>query len=173
MIKLLSITFFEWDIGIVYVAYDEKYEESTNWKYILFSKGSMVEELSRHPQIISDVINKNQNQEKVFSQGVHILIFEAVFLTAAMIISFWFFFSRSFTLLKRVYLKGAKHSILTLVPVIERLIWWGIPCLAGMLISKQIIPCNSELTRFFYSIPVFYCGIFAVVVWIYDYIRAR
>lgn len=160
-------------IGIVYVAYDEKYVESTKCKYLIFSETSLAKELSEHPQILSGVINKNKNQEEVLSQGIHILIFETIFLAVAMIISFQVFFSRSFALLKRLYLKGEKQSILTVIPLLERLIWWVIPCLIGMMVNMQIIPCNSELTKVFYLIPLLYAAFFVVAVWIYDCIKTH
>lgn len=161
------------DIGIVYIGFDEEYVNSTNCKYLLFAKESMVDVLSQYPQIISGIVNKSQNQSKVFSQGIYIFAFELFFLIAALMASIYFFFSRSFIPLRRLFLKGTSRSTLVKIPLTERLIWWFIPCGIGVLISSFFIPCNSNLTRGYYIIPLAISIIFIVLAWIHDLIKAH
>lgn len=161
------------DIGIVYVGFDENYVNNTKCKYIMFSRDSQAEMLSEYPQIISEIINKSNNQSFVFKQGVYVLIFEAIFVISAIVLTNVFFFSKSFEPLKRIYIKGEPRSILVKIPFLERFILWGIPCSTGLLVSMIFLPCISEFTKYYYFIPIFLSIIFLIIMTIHDFVRTH
>lgn len=159
------------EIGVVYVGYDRDYVESTNCRYILFSEKSQAEILSSYPQIIAGLINKNENYARVLNQGIPVLMFEVFFLFAAIALSSYFFFFDSFKALRCLFLKGESRHILTRIPLIERLVLWCLPCFLSVWVSIQFMPCNSELTKRFYAIPLIIGVFYAVILWIRDQIR--
>ncbi len=161
------------DIGIAYVGYNENYVRNTNCKYILFCRESQTELLSKYPQVLSGLINKSQNKSFVFEQGVHILIFETIFIVFAMILVNLLFFSKSFEPLRRIYIKGSPRSILVKIPFWERIILWGIPCGVSLLINNIVLPCNSELTKYYYFIPLFMSLLFLIISTIHDFIKTH
>ncbi|MCR4781606.1 MAG: hypothetical protein K5851_02490 [Lachnospiraceae bacterium] len=161
------------DIGIVYVGYDRDYVESTNCKYILFSKESQSQMLAEYPQVISGLLNKSESISNVFNQGVYALIFELIFLIGSIVLCNYFFFSKSFGILRRIYLKGYSRAVLTRMPFVERFIFWCAPCCLSIIVSNLFVPCNSELTKYFYMIPVSVSLIFIVFLWIHDSIKTH
>lgn len=161
------------DIGIVYVGYDRDYVESTNCKYILFSKESQSQMLAEYPQVIIGLLNKSESISNVFNQGVYALIFELILLIGSIVLCNYFFFSKSFGILRRIYLKGFSKAILIRIPFVERLSFWCTPCFLSILLSNIFIPCNSELTKWFYIIPASVSILYIAFLWIHDTIKAH
>ena len=161
------------DIGMVYLPYSEEYEKNTNSKYTLFSENSAAELLTPYTQIIDGVINKSESYENVMGQGTHILIFELLFVVAALYFANSIFFKKSIPALRRIFLKGANKGILVWVPFLEKLIFGLLPVIITCWISSVFIPCNSKLTMLFYLIPTCAVILFAIATCIRSLIMYR
>lgn len=161
------------DIGIVYLGYDGYYESNTQCKYIAFSKHSEAEILSEYPQIIDTVINKSDNEDYVFQQGLYILLFQSIFVIIAIILAFMGFYVKSNNLLKRCYLKGMKKIALIWMPFLEKILFAEIPAIIMILAISYCIPMKSMLSRMYFVIPVFLIGVFCVGTVIVEMIKVR
>ena len=151
------------DIGISIVGYDGQYLSNTNNKALCLSKDSMASEISLHPQLLDRVINKASSYEKVFTQGIHILVIEFVFVLAAMFISELFFFRKSSPRLKRIFLKGAETKKLVSIPLFEHLLFGLLPMVLTIILEMKFIALNSIFTFVYYiealAIVVCFCAI--------------
>lgn len=159
-------------IGIAYVGYDEEYINSTKYKCALFASESKSIVLAEYPQVISTIINKSDNYDSVFGQGVFILLFDILFVISILVICEYFFFSNSFRSLKRLYLKGYSKKNLVRVPLMERVVFLILPAAIGASISMYIMPCNSKLTICYYSISAVLCLFYVVVCCVRDLFRS-
>ena len=79
-------------VGVVFLGFNEKYSNSTNSKYLVFSVQPIAKELSAYPQIINAIINKSELISKMSSQGLAALIFTILFTSAAIYLSQLVFF---------------------------------------------------------------------------------
>lgn len=160
-------------IGQVVIGYDSGYEESAKCKYLVFSNISRSDELSAKSQIINRVINKSENYEYVFKQGLFILFFELFAVVAAFIIGWNAFFSNSFLLLRRNFLKGYSKRSLVAIPVAESaVITFGNILLLERAIAV-FIPPVSLLGRVYYSIPMIAALLFLIYILIHSMMRAK
>ena len=148
------------DIGIVFLGFDEEYKTNVKSKYIAFSKESETEILSTYPQIINSVISKAENERYVFSQGKHILVFQTVFVSIAMVLSYIFFYAKSGKLLRRCYLKGLKKSALVWLSFMEKIVFSLVPAILTIWGISKRISSHSIITKLFFMIPVVIISIF-------------
>ena len=161
------------DVGIIFLGYDADFETNVLCKYITFSANSEAEKLSEYPQIINSVINKAENEEYIFRQGIPILVFQGVFTVIAMVLGYLLFFSRSERLLVRCYLKGMKKSCLVGTLFFERIVFIALPAVITLLGISRLIPVSSMLTKIYFAIPVFVICVFCVAAICKELIRTR
>ncbi len=149
------------DIGMVFYGFDLQYKENTNCKYVVYSQNSLAEDLSNFPQIIDGVVSKSENYDYVFWQGAHILLFELFFVLCGILIAHKVLFCKSNALLKRCFIKGMKHSMLRVIPFVERLAILCVPCSLIVTIFGSAIPMDNVFSIYYFTIPilltVFYC----------------
>lgn len=142
------------DVGVAFIDTDVDYIENNNCKYILFSKKSQAEYLSDYPQVINEIINKRDNSSYVFNQGLSALFFILVISVGAIILIKMILFSKSYVIIKRLYLKGISKSNLVIAAIIEKTAFTIIPILILELTMSIFIPNNSMITTLYYSIPL-------------------
>ena len=160
------------DVGVVFLGFNENYASSTKGKYILFAEKSKADELAVFPQIINEVINKSMNNDYVSSQGAAALIFGALFSLVSVILAQIAFFSKSWMLLYRCYLKGMRRSLLSTIPLLERLGFCLLPCIAAQYVAASAIP-DSSITRVYRIIPISICGLFCIIMFAVDSLKLR
>ena len=160
------------DIGVVFLGFNEKYAVNTNGKFILFAEKSKAEELSIFPQIIKNVINKSECIKTVSSQGTAVLIFEALFAIASVILTHMIFSSKSYLPLYRCYLKGMKRLFLIAVPFMERLTICLLPCVVIQYVVASRIP-DSSVTTEFRIISIFITGLYCIIMLVKDLFKLR
>lgn len=156
------------DIGVVALGYDEEYEKEVQCKYALFSEHSASDVLSGFPQIIDSVIKKSDNIKSVVEQGRHILVFQALFCAAALLVGHISFFSKSKKLLRRCYLKGMKRNWLVVVPLVERVLFGVIPGLLVTLAFFAIISAHSQMRTMFALLPSLIWFLYCLVMFCVD-----
>ena len=160
------------DVGVVFLGFNEEYASSTNGKCILFAEKSKADELAIFPQIINEVINKSVSNDYVLSQGVAALIFGALFSLVSVILAQIVFFSKSRMPLYRCYLKGMKRSLLPVIPLLERLVFCLLPCVAAQCLTASTIP-DSSVARAYRLIPISICGLFCLIMFAVDLLKLR
>lgn len=151
------------DIGIVLLGYNSAYTENVQSKYALFSAQSKADELSAYPQVINGIINKADNAKAVFEQCVSSLIFQVLFIMIAIIVAHLAFLRHSETLLRRCFLKGMKRNALVFIPLVEKVIFIIVPCIAIEMLFQLFTPIHSIVTKLYYYLPVLICLIYSVV----------
>lgn len=156
------------DVGVAFIDTDIDYIENNNCKYILFSKDSQAEHLFDYPQIINEIINKSDNNSYVFNQGISALFFILVISIGAIILIKMILFSKSYIIIKRLYLKGICKKTLILATIIEKTAFTIIPILITEMTMSVFIPNNSVITSLYYSIPLvvslFYIAISTIMI---------
>lgn len=160
------------DVGVVFLGFNENYASSTNGKYILFAEKSKADELAIFPQIINEVINKSVSNDYVLSQGVAALIFGALFSLGSVILAQIVFFSKSWMLLYRCYLKGMRKSLLPVIPLLERLVFCLLPCIVVQCLTASAIP-DSSVAMAYRMIPISICGLFCIIMFAVDLLKLR
>jgi len=150
-------------VCMVYFGYNPQYVFSTKCKYMVFSDNSLAEELSELPQIIDAVVNKSENYDSVMTQGIHVLLFEAVFFIAGMFSAHNWFFVSSIPQLRRFYLKGEKKAVLWFVPMAERLIALVFPYILTSMILSFGIPVDNLFSRIYIGMPVLLSVIYSLL----------
>ncbi len=130
-------------IGIAILGYNEQYDINSENKSLCFSNESLSADISEHPQILDSIFSKNSNYEYVFIQGLHILVIEVIMLIAALVVSEIFFYRYSYSILRRMYLKGLPKKYLKIIPFIEHLVMTVVPTLIAIMVRACFIPVNS------------------------------
>lgn len=160
------------NVGVVFLGFDEKYFANTKCTFILFAKESKANELSVFPQIINRVINKSENYEKVAGQSMSAAVIGIVFVVMAVILSHIAFFSKSYGILYRCFLKGMSRAALNLVPFLEKIIFCAFPMSLTAYILCVSLP-NCDVKMKYILVPILIGSIYCVVTLIADILRKR
>ncbi len=160
------------DIGVVFLGFNREYAASTNSKFVLFAEKSKTDELAIFPQIISEVINKSGNVDNVTSQGAAALIVEIMFSLAAVILAHMLFFSKSNIPLYRCYLKGMNRFLMSIIPLVEKLVFCLLPCVMAQCLSVSGMS-ESSITKVFRIIPIVICGWYSIIMFAVESLKLR
>ncbi len=135
-------------IGVTVIGFNEQYVKSSENKSLCFSRLSLSKDISEHPQILDSIYHKASNYEYVFSQGLHILVIEMIVIIAAIIVSEYFFYRNSHSILRRLYLKGMSSANIIAIPLIEHIVLTVIPTLIAIIVRAHFIPVISNYVRY-------------------------
>ena len=153
------------DIGIVILGYNEQYDTNTENKYICFSKESLSSEISQHAQMLDIIINKSSNSKEVFDQGLYILIFAAIMIAGALVASELYFYKQSAQILKRHFLKGMPIRLLTVIPLLEHIVFSLCPLILSILVVNLYIPADNRFVGVLYILCIAIAVLFCIFVW--------
>ena len=164
--------FVDNNIGVVFLGFNKEYAACANGKFILFAEESKGEELAIFPQILDEVINKSGNIVSVISQGIGALAFESLFSLTAVILAHMLFFSKSSMPLYRCFLKGMNRILLSIIPLLERLIFCLLPCVVTQYMVTSGMP-ESLITKVFRMIPIVVCGLYSIIMLSVESLKLR
>lgn len=149
------------DVGMVFIGYDSKYISNVKSYYMVFARESLVDKLSRYPQVIAGVVNKSENYEMVMEQGVFVLVFEFAIVVCGLIAVHAILLKRSDLLLRRYCIKGVKRKNAWRVSCIEKIFFTVLPCMGGMYLISLKLQMNNMFSMTYCIIPpvlaVLYC----------------
>ena len=151
------------NIGIAILGFNEQYSTNSENKSICFSSESLSKEISNHPQILDSIYNKASNNGYVFSQGLYMLILEAVMIIAAVAASEFFFYRYSHKILRRMYLKGMTRNNLKAIPFFEHIVMTVIPMLITIIARSIYIPIISSYAVALYVIDVAITVVYSLI----------
>ncbi len=142
------------NIGLVYLGYNEDYQQRTDCKYLLFAEQSKADELSEKAQIIHSIINKTENESKVLRQGFAPIAIIVICAISGLILAHIILFSKSNAVLKRCYLKGMNKAGLYLLPSAEKLVFSVLPMALFACIYSIVFSGHGQFLQVFCVIPV-------------------
>ncbi len=142
------------NIGLVYMGFNDDYQQRTDCKYLLFAEQSKAIELSEKAQIINGIINKTENENKMLRQGVVPVAINVLCSIAIFILSYVIFFSKSIKMLKRCYLKGMNKAGLFLIPGAEKIVFNVLPSVLFACIYSIVFSRHGVFSLLFCMIPV-------------------
>lgn len=142
------------DIGIVVIGRDDTYIDNTKCDYLCFSKTSQAAELEKYPQLLKSLINKPSLESEVFNQGIGFIIVESILMIGVIIVSHIAYFSKSYAIIKRLYLKGTRPHMFVVIPMNEQLLFGVLPVIVATVVELSFVPCVSTYTLLYYLIPV-------------------
>lgn len=154
------------DIGIVILGYNEQYDANTENKYICFSEESLSSEISQHTQMLDAIINKTSNSREVFDQGLYILFLGIILIAGALVISELYFYKQSAQILKRHYLKGMPIRFLTIIPLLEHIVFSICPLILSLVVINIYIPADNSFVGMLYILYVAIAVLFCILVWL-------
>ena len=160
------------NVGVVFLGFNEKYAASTKGNSVLFAEKSRADELSAFPQIINSVINKSECIATVSAQGTTALLFSAIFALISARLTHILFFSKSYALLYRCYLKGMSRTLVPSIQFVEKILFCLLPCIVIQQIITSRMP-ESFITRAYKTIPICIFGLYCIITFIVDLIKLR
>lgn len=160
------------DVGIVFIGNDETYQSAIQCKSIVYASSVLTDRLSQYPQVINSIVEKQNNMQKVFIQGIVAMIFEIVFAMIAIILSRIIFFSKSQKILKRCFFKGASKSTIVTIPLLEKIIFGLIPASIVQAIIFSGLP-NSSYALVYCLIPCVLYFLYCVISVCRDVVLVR
>ena len=149
------------NIGITILGFNEQYAKNSENKSLCFSSIFLSKDISDHPQILDAIFHKTSNYEYVFSQGLHILVIEALMLIVAITVSEFFFYRNSHSILRRLYLKGMTKAKLRTIPFIEHVVLTVIPMIIAVTVRLHFIPATSDFVGYL-------CGVDIILTVVYS-----
>ncbi len=142
------------NIGLVYLGFNDDYQQRTDCKYLLFAEQSKADELSEKAQIINSIINKTENESKVLRQGFASIAIIVICAISSLILAHIILFSKSNAVLKRCYLKGMNKAGLYLIPGVEKLAFSVLLSALFACIYSIFFSGHGRFSLIFCMIPV-------------------
>lgn len=123
------------DVGLLALGYDEEFVSSVKTKYLLLSEERRSADLSPYPQILQKTFTKGN----FLLKGKKLLVFPLVVYFSAFLISnlsFWLTIGkRTLYEMPQLYKLGTRKTVIRLIPIIEALIFLGVPFFLLLFVS--------------------------------------